>query len=195
MDLLTTKYAPKNSQQVFGQAPAVQELKEFILHYKKSKQKAVLLYGPTGNGKTSSVYALAKELQYDLLELNSSDLRNEAHMSTFLGAALGQQSLFFKPKMILIDEVDNLSGMYDRGGLPALLKALEKSSFPVILTVNDPFEPQLKALKKACKLIEFVKLDHKTVAHALQWVCEQEAISFEPKGISGLARQVEDRKS
>lgn len=189
MALFTTTYAPKNSHQVFGQEKALAELKEFITNYKKQKQKAALLYGPIGNGKTSSIYALAKELGFDILEINSSDLRNEANISSFLGSALGQQSLFFTPKLILIDEVDNVSGTKDRGCIPAILTAMTKSSYPLILTVNDPYEQKLKALKKECKLIEFVKLDQKIVAHALQWVCEQEHIKFEPKAISSLARQ------
>ena len=45
MDLLTTKYAPKNSQQVFGQIQAIQELKDFILHYKKFVQFQNFLTG------------------------------------------------------------------------------------------------------------------------------------------------------
>ncbi|MFH1275908.1 MAG: replication factor C large subunit [Candidatus Woesearchaeota archaeon] len=191
MTLLTTKYAPKNSSQVFGQDKAITELKDYILNYKNKKFKAALIFGPIGNGKTSSVYALAQELGYDILEINSSNLRNEANIKSFLGAALGQQSLFFTPKLVLIDEVDNISGVKDRGCVPALLKAMETSRYPLILTVNDPYENKLKALKKKTQLIEFQKLDHKIVSHVLQWVCEQESIIFEPKAISSLARQTD----
>ena len=191
MMLFTHKYAPKNSQQVFGQEKAVTELKDYITNYKSKKQRAALLYGPIGNGKTSSVYALAKELKYDLLEINSSDLRNAEAIRTFLDNVLGQQSLFFTPKMILIDEVDNISGRSDRGCIPALLKAIEKSKFPVILTANDPFEKKMKALTKKCQMIEYQKLDHKVVSHVLQWVAEQEQIVVEHKAISSLARQTD----
>src|SRR3989338_2481708 len=127
MTLFTVTYAPENSDQVFGQQKAVSELRDFILNYKSKKQKAALLHGPIGTGKTSSVYALAKELDYDLLELNSSDLRDEASMKSFLSSALGQQSLFFRPKIILIDEVDNISGREDRGCIPALVSEIESS--------------------------------------------------------------------
>ena len=36
----------------------------------------MLLYGPSGGGKTISVCALAKELGYELVEINASDSRN-----------------------------------------------------------------------------------------------------------------------
>lgn len=191
MTLLTIQYAPKNSAQVFGQQLAVSQLKDFILNYKQQKYKAALVYGPIGNGKTSSVYALAKELNYDLLELNSSDDRDEASMKSFLNAALGQQSLFFRPKIILIDEVDNVSGREDRGAIPALVAAIEKSTFPVVLTANDPFDSKFKPLQKMSQMIQFHKLQYRTVAHALQWVCEQEQISTDEKAINTLARQVD----
>lgn len=189
--LFTVKYAPKNSEQVFGQQKAVAELKDFIVNYKQKKHKAALLHGPIGNGKTSSVYAVAKELNYDLLEINSSDLRNAENMKSFLDSALGQQSLFFTPKIILIDEVDNISGVKDRGCIPALLQAIEKSSFPVVLTANDIEDSKFKSLKKSCQIVEFHQLQYRTIAHLLQWVCEQEKIKFEEKAINTLARQAD----
>jgi len=191
MTLFTSKYAPENETQVFGQQKAVAELKDFIVNYKQKRQKAALIYGPIGNGKTSSVYALAKQLDYDLLEINSSDLRNKDMMSSFLGSALGQQSLFFKPKLILIDEIDNISGVKDRGCIQALTKAVDKSSFPVILTANDPYDSKFKALRKACQMIEFHKLEYRTVANVLTDVCKKESIEFEEKAINSLARQVD----
>ena len=191
MSLFTTKYAPKNSSQVFGQQLAVSQLKDFIVNYKTQRHKAALIYGPIGCGKTSSVYALTNELNYDILEINSSDLRNADAIKTFLSSALGQQSLFFKPKLILIDEVDNISGVKDRGCIPALVKAIQNSSFPVILTANDPSASKFKALRKTCQQIEYHKLQYRTVAHCLQWVCEQENIEFEEKAVNSLARQAD----
>ena len=37
---------------------------------------SVLLAGPAGSGKTSSVYALAEELSFNVLEVNASSKRN-----------------------------------------------------------------------------------------------------------------------
>ncbi|MEK6939777.1 MAG: replication factor C large subunit [Nanoarchaeota archaeon] len=191
MTLFTIKYAPKNPDQVFGQQLAVSQLRNFIIQYKQQQHKAALLLGPIGCGKTSSVYALARELKYDVMELNSSDLRNAENITQFLNSVLGQQSLFFTPKIVLIDEVDNISGVADRGCIPALFKAIEKSSFPVILTANDIEDSKFKALAKASQVIPYHKLQYKTVSHCLQWVCEQENIKFDEKAINSLARQVD----
>ena len=189
--LFITRYAPSKISEVVGQQLAVSQLKSYVLNYKAQPQKAMLLWGPIGCGKTCSVYALAKELNYDLLEINSSDLRNQESIKQFLGSALGQQSLFFRPKIILIDEIDNISGVHDRGCLPAILKAIEYSSFPVIMTANDPFDHKFKELKKACALVSFQKLDYTLVAEFLTMICRKENISFEEKGINTLARQAD----
>ncbi len=189
MTLFTVKYAPQNTAQVFGQDLAVSQLKNFIINYKQQKYKAALLHGPIGCGKTSSVYALAKELNYDLLEINSSDLRDAESIKSFLGAALGQQSLFFTPKLILIDEIDNISGVKDRGGLPAVVKAIESSTFPIILTANDVEDSKFKSLRKACLEIQYHPLQYRTIAHVIQWVAEQEEIKTEEKAVHSLARQ------
>ena len=189
--LFTYKYAPKNTSQVFGQQLAVSQLKDFVVNYKQQRSKAALLYGPIGNGKTSSVYALAQELDYEVLEINSSNLRNADSIKTFLGSALGQQSLFFRPKIVLIDEIDNISGVKDRGCIPALLKAVAKSSFPVVLTANEIEESKFKPIKKAALLIEYHKLQYRTIAHGLQWVSEQEGLKIEEKAANSIARQVD----
>src|SRR3989344_3533211 len=191
MSIFSTKYAPQHSSEIIGQDLAVSQLKDFILHHQQKRQNAALLSGPTGVGKTSSVYALANELQYDLLELNSSDLRNAAAIHTFLGSVLGQRSLFFRPKIILIDEIDALSGTNDRGCIPALVKALEKAAFPVILTANDPYDDKLKALRKICLEIEFPKVDHHSIFLLLQQIAAKEHFSSEESALRSLARQVD----
>ena len=191
--LFTIKYAPQSSQEIIGQEKAAHQLKHFITNYKaiKAKNPAALLHGPIGTGKTSSVYALAKELDLDLLEINSSDLRNKDAIGKFLSSAMGQQSLFFKQKVILIDELDNLSGRKDRGGAQELAKAIEKASFPVIITVNDIENKKIKVLKKKSMKIEFPKIDHKVMAAFLETICQKENTSYEEKALQSLARQAD----
>jgi replication factor C large subunit len=97
----------------------------------------LVLHGPPGTGKTASVHALARELDLELIEVNASDVRNKASINELLGAALGQQSLFFKGNVILVDEADGLSGTKDRGGLQAVLALVKEARYPVIITANE----------------------------------------------------------
>ena len=72
------QYTPNKLNEIIGQ-----DTSKILKWFENPKKKALLIHGPAGIGKTSSVYALAKELKYDLLEINSSDIRNEANIKSF----------------------------------------------------------------------------------------------------------------
>ena len=189
MPSLITTYHPKKGEDIIGQEKGVALLKDFILNYKAQKKKVALVYGPIGCGKTSSVYALADELGFDLIEINSSQKRNKDAMEQFLKATLGQQSLFMRPKIILIDEIDNFSGRKDRGGIQMLIKCVEKAKFPVIMTANDPFDSKYSNLRKKSQMIEFQKINYMVIFEFLQSICQKENILFEEKALKGISRQ------
>src|SRR5690242_14895374 len=112
------KYAPKNSNEIIGQNKAIQKIIAYVTTYKQGK-KPLLLTGPPGIGKTSCVYAVAQELDREIIEVNASDTRSKDAITSLVGAASKQQSLFFRSRIILIDEIDGVSGMSDRGAIPA----------------------------------------------------------------------------
>ncbi|MAG60720.1 hypothetical protein CL619_02930 [archaeon] len=188
MALLLTKYQPNTSQDLVGNNTAKTKLKDFITNYKSQRKKVCIVHGPLGTGKTSLVYALAKELDYDILELNSSQTRNKDAISTFLSAALGQTSLFMRPKLILIDEADNTSGRKDRGGNAELAKILDKSTFPIICTANDILDKKIKPLKKKALLIPIDKPEHQEIVQFLTTICIKENIQYKDNALSALAR-------
>ncbi len=185
----TVKYLPKTIQEIIGQDEAIALLKKAVQSFKK-RGKAILLHGPSGSGKTLSVHALAKDLNYELLEINASDTRNKEAIQTILGAATKQQSLFYRGKLILLDEIDGLSGTKDRGCLSELSTLLQESSFPIICTTIDPNDEKLKSIKKQCQLIEFPALDSKIIAHFLKAICENEQIQYDESALASLARSV-----
>lgn len=183
----TEKYKPKKIEDIEGHEAALKKLSEFILHRSK---KAALIYGPTGVGKTCSVYALASKVNYEIIEVNASDFRDKKSIDEIVGNSLKQQSLFNKSKIILIDEIDGLSGTEDRGGAGAVAKLLEWSSFPVILTANDPWQSKLSSLRRKCLVIEFEPLDYSAVFNVLRSICEKEKIKYDEDALKKLARSV-----
>lgn len=183
------KYAPARADEVVGQEKGVARIKSFITNFSKGS-KPLLLHGPPGTGKTTSVYAVTNELDLEVIEVNASDARNKAAINELLGAALGQQSLFFKGKAILVDEADGLSGTKDRGGLQALLALIKTSSFPVIITANDIEKRKLKALKKASETVAFEALTATAITTLLERIAKAEGIEAEGKALGAIARRV-----
>jgi replication factor C large subunit len=186
-DVWIRKHAPKKASEIVGQGEQVERLRRLVREHRRGK-KPIFLYGGVGNGKTSSVHALANDLDLELMEINASDTRNADAITSLLSGVLNQASLFGASKLILIDEVEGLSGAKDRGGLQALLRLVPDSRYPVVLIAHDAYEDKLKELRKESELIEFVQLSHEEVLELLRRVCEKEKIKYDEEALAQLAR-------
>jgi replication factor C large subunit len=182
------KYQPKSTSEVQGQPKAIDELLTFLDNF--PNKKSALVYGPPGCGKTSTVHAIAKEKELEILEVNASDVRNAQAIREKLGPAMLQMSLFGKSKLILVDEVDGVSGSKDRGGLSELRKLIEKSQFPVVMTANNPFDKKFSALRKNANMIEFRTLSYLSIVSLLKRIIQSENIDYDEQALNSLARRV-----
>jgi len=169
----TEKYRNKKFEDLKGQDFAIDKMRMFIRSF--PKKKAVVLHGPPGTGKTSLAYALAAEMNSEIIELNASDLRNREQIARVVRPASQQQPLFKKNKIILIDEVDGIS-YKDAGGLSELLGILEKTSFPLVITANDIWDKKFNLLRQQADLVQLKDLEYKSIAEILQKICEKEKI-------------------
>jgi len=142
------------------------KLRSYALN--KSK-KPLLIYGPSGTGKTSSIHLLAKEMDYEIIEINASDCRNKEAIESIVGNASKQASLTKKGKILLVDEIDGISGNSDRGGMNALIELAEESRFPIIATMTDL--EKLEDIKKNFVLLEYKKLSDRQIYDILERHC------------------------
>ena len=175
---LTQKYKPKSLREIVGQEEAIKKLSDFVLNYSKQKKKMAFVYGPSGTGLTSSVYGLGKDIDYEILEINASDLRNKDRIDVVIKPAITQYSLFKKGKIVLIDEIDCLT-VKDRGCLQELAKLAEGSSFPIILSANDVWNKKLNTIRSKTLLIEFKKLTIASIIKILEEIARKEDIQIE----------------
>jgi replication factor C large subunit len=155
------KHRPSSIDQIVGNSEQLRMIKSWILSWKKKlpDKRAVLLIGPPGTGKTASIGALANDLDMEIVEFNSSDKRNKGSIETLVWRAATQQTLDGRPRIILLDEVDGLSGTSDRGGVGAIVKVIKSSVHPIMMTANDPDSPRLKNLYKVCNVYNFEPID------------------------------------
>lgn len=131
----------------------IKTILKFIQNYKPGK--GLLLCGSAGSGKTTTLTLVGNYLNLEIFEMNASDTRNKKSIDALVGDAIKQKSLFGKPKMILIDEVDGVSGTDDRGGVAELTKYVKESPYPLVFTANDSESDKIKALTKVCVVIDF----------------------------------------
>ncbi|MFW9784526.1 MAG: AAA family ATPase, partial [Candidatus Heimdallarchaeota archaeon] len=81
-----------------------------------TEKAAILLEGPPGIGKTSIVYALANDLNMEVIETNASDTRTKNAIERRLKETTKSRGIMdfisqTREKLILIDEVDGIYGV------------------------------------------------------------------------------------
>lgn len=180
------KYRPKKLRDVVGQYESKQRVIDFIKNFHIKKKKAILLYGPAGSGKTSIVYAFASELGYEIIELNASDFRTKQKIHEIIGSAVQQQSLFYKGKIILVDEIDGISGR-DRGGLQELIRLITKTSYPIVLVANDPWKAKLRPLRSKALFVELKALDKTELISLLHYIAKKEKLKISREALETIS--------
>ena len=181
----TEKYRPKSFAEIKGQDESVIKIREFVKNFGK-KKKALLLYGPSGTGKTSLAYALANENDFEIFELNASDLRNKEKLKEILRPAIEQKSLRKEKKIILVDEVDGISE-YDYGGLGELLNAINSTPYPIIITANDIWNKKFTPLRKKCELLQLKEINYNVIKSVIVEILKKENLSIDDDFTTELA--------
>jgi replication factor C large subunit len=125
----------------------------------------------------------------EFVEKNASDYRTEEAINRFAGLASQYSSLFGGNRMILLDELDGLTGSSDRGGVKAITDVVKTAQCPVVLTANNAYDPRFTNLRVYCLLIEFKKLATGEVAKHLKHICEQEGIQADENALKFIAQR------
>ncbi len=186
------KYRPKRIEEVVNQEEAKMKFVSWLRKWPNVQKRAALLYGPPGCGKTSLVEAAANEFGYELIEMNASDFRRKTDIERIAKRAATTSSLFGSAKkIILLDEVDGISGREDSGGLEAILQLIKISPSPIVMTANDPWDQSLKPLRDASEMIKFDRLKKQDVVRVLRRICEAEGLMCEEEALEYIAERSE----
>ena len=212
--LWTVKYAPTNLQQICGNKGAVAKLKNWLMNWETNKKygfkrpgrdgtgiyRAAMLYGPPGIGKTTAAHLVAKELGYDILEQNASDVRSKSLLNEGVKNALDNMSIigYFKHRYnvddvngrkfaIIMDEVDGMSGG-DRGGVGQLAQFCRKTSTPMILICNERNLPKMRPFDRTCLEIQFRRPDANSLKARLMTIAIREGFKLDPNVVDKLVQ-------
>lgn len=187
------KHKPKSLKEVVGNREAIPKFVNWVRSWERGvpKKRAALLHGPPGVGKTVTVEALANDFHMELVEKNASDERTKKAVNRFAGLASQYGSLFGGQKIVLLDELDGLTGRADRGGVRATIEVVKTTRCPLVLIANDPYDPRFRSLRRYCLLIEFEKPGASQVMKHLNRICLYESIRADENALRFIAQRSE----
>ncbi|MHA2499957.1 MAG: replication factor C large subunit [Candidatus Hodarchaeales archaeon] len=191
--LWTEKYRPSSRKEVVGNPAVVNAFSQWFKSWKPRlrQEKAIILRGPPGIGKTSLVHAFAKEEKLELVEINASDWRSKKSLDSIVDMVKTRRlDGVSGKKLILMDEVDGLARRQDRGGVGAMADLIDKSRVPIVFTDNG-YVRGFQPLYKRCKLVQLKRIDKRTIARVLTSIARKEGIVIEENALRMLADNAE----
>jgi len=135
------KYAPQTIRDLIGNSAVISKVSDWVANWPRSivrNRRALLLHGPPGVGKTVAVYTIARELGFEVSEINATFKRSKKMMNELLKNTTMMTTLTQKKgRIVLVDELAGLSGRSDRGAASALKDYIPTTRVPMVLVTTD----------------------------------------------------------
>ncbi len=180
--MFSEKLRPKKLAQLVGNEESRLEVFRWLKHW-KTGDKPLLLTGPPGVGKSTSIYAVANELGYTVLEYNASDVRTRDRLREALSPTLENASLFGKEKLLIfMDEIDGISGRSDYAGMDYVMDFIENATMPVAMAANLEDTQKLRKLEQKSETVRFAPVPSDLLTVYLQAISSREDLKI-PEGV------------
>merc|ERR1719408_984418 len=189
------KYRPSSLQQLVAHEDIIRTIERMM---NKRQLPHMLLHGPPGTGKTSTITALAKTMYKEkyksmTLELNASDARGidvvREQIKTFVsvkqlfasasGTASGQ------PKLVILDEADNMTNTAQFALRRMIEQYAPNARFILICNFSSRIIP---ALQSRCTKLRFGPLSDEQIAGRLRYVAECEKLELTEDGCQAIVQ-------
>jgi DNA polymerase III delta prime subunit len=164
-----------NINKILNRYEEEKEIKKILNDFECNKnnlllKKGIYIYGDPGTGKTSFVFNILKELNYDIIKYDAGDIRNTSVIEDITKHNMSDKNIMslFNKKIkkiaIIMDEIDGMNNG-DKGGINSLIKLIrpkktkkqkleEVTMNPIICIGNYRVDKKIKELMKVCNTIE-----------------------------------------
>lgn len=178
----------KERKKVNKENAVIREFNRGVVEKEQKEEKkispdkaAVLLEGKPGIGKTSIVYALANDLNMEVIETNASDTRTRDALERRLKETTKSRGIMdfiteSKEKLILIDEIDGIYGVQDRGAVPTVISLIQNTQFPIIMCSNE-YKSNLQTLYNKIRRYEVHPLNKNEMIKIARNILKNESIT------------------
>lgn len=185
--LWVVKYQPSNINNILLPQKSISLITDWIENLKTNKNKILLLYGPPGVGKTTLANIILSQYNYDIIEFNTSDVRNQKLIKEKLNEIFNKQNILglmnkdSKKIGIIMDELDGISSG-ERSGITEFLNLINpkknKFSNPIVCTTNSISEKKIKEVMKHSLSIKISKPNQKDLMKLIETIEKEEKINI-----------------
>ena len=181
------KYRPRNISEVVGNEDSVARLRVVA---RDGNMPNVIITGPPGTGKTTSICALARELLGDkfddaVLELNASNDRGLGVVREKI-KSFAQKKVTLPPgrhKVIILDEVDSMT----KTAQQALTRTMELHSATTRFALACNYSSKIiEPIQSRCAVLRFSRLDNADVHERVMAVIKAENVDYTDDGLESL---------
>ena len=181
------KYRPAKLSQIVGNKRIISNLQSIS---ESGNLPNLILAGPPGTGKTTSVLALAHELLGEnfkkaVIELNASDERGINVVRDKI-KRFAQQKIPLpegRHKIIILDEADSMTSSA-QGSMRVTISDYSNTT-RFVLACNDSSKI-IEAIQSRCTVLRFGKLSSDDIKERIKFVLNNENAKYDEKGLQAI---------
>ena len=188
--MLLDKYTPFTLNGLIGNISTIAKLNQFGIDAMSGKRvRPIMIYGPSGTGKTAAARAIAYGNGLEILELNSSDYRDSETLENRVMPASQTRGLFNKRILIIFDEIDELSAKFASGAEKIVTQLVNRSKQPIIFTANDYWDRDSAFLRNHVEKAEFKRIATSDIIDYMKKIARKEGKVVSDEIVNEIAKR------
>lgn len=177
------EYRPKEFSEIVGQDEIINSIFPRI-----NNLPHLIFEGKSGTGKTTCAIVIAKTLNADFMELNSSEERGIDVVRTKIMSFCKHLSFHVEApyKILFLDEADSLTNESQLALRPVMEKFSHNCRFIIGVNYLDKI---IEPLISRCKVYRFRPIDKTSIIKRLKYIVDRESMTVNEKDYEELAER------